>query len=119
MTTRPARFVVVLALSAVALLAHPAPAAAPPAVVAITAHRFEFAPAEVVLERGQPVVLRLTSLDVTHGFYSRELGLDELIEPGKVIDVPLTPAQAGRFTVICDHFCGSGHGNMKLVIVVR
>ncbi len=93
--------------------------AAPPVVVAITAHRFEFSPAEVTLERGQPVVLRLTSLDVTHGFFSRQLGLDEIIEHGKVLDVPLTPGEAGRYTVICDHFCGAGHGNMKMVIVVR
>ncbi len=93
--------------------------AEPPAVVAITAHRFEFSPAEVTLERGQPVVLRLTSLDVTHGFYSKQLGIDEIIEHGKVLEVPLTPAEAGRFTVICDHFCGAGHGNMKMVIVVK
>jgi cytochrome c oxidase subunit 2 len=94
-------------------------AAEPPEVVTITAHRFEFSPAEVTLQAGRPVVLRLTSLDVTHGFYSFPLGLDELIEPGKVLDVTITPGAPGRYTVICDHFCGAGHGNMKMVIVVR
>jgi cytochrome c oxidase subunit 2 len=93
--------------------------AEPPEVVQITAHRFEFSPGEVTLERGKPVVLRLTSLDVTHGFYSKQLGLDELIERGKALDVPLTPGEAGRFTIICDHFCGAGHGGMKMVIVVK
>ncbi len=34
-------------------------------------------------------------------------------------DVVLTPQTAGRFTTICDHFCGSGHGNMKMTIVVE
>jgi cytochrome c oxidase subunit II len=107
------------ALTVAALVAVHGAGAAPPAVVAISAHRFDFSPAEVPLERGQPVVLRLTSLDVTHGFYSKQLGLDEIIEHGKTLDVPLTPGEAGRFTVICDHFCGAGHGNMKLVIVVK
>jgi len=107
------------ALAVAALAVVHGASAVPPAVVAITAHRFEFSPAEVTLERGQPVVLRLTSLDVTHGFYSKQLGLDEIIEHGKVLDLPLTPGEAGRFTVICDHFCGAGHGNMKMVVVVR
>jgi cytochrome c oxidase subunit 2 len=107
------------ALAAAALAAVRGSSAEPPAVVTITAHRFEFSPAEVTLERGRPVLLRLTSLDVTHGFFSKELGIDEIIEHGKVLEVPLTPGAAGRFTVICDHFCGAGHGNMKMVIVVK
>lgn len=117
-TARTLRWIATAALAA-ATLAAAHGAGAEPAVVTITAHRFEFSPPEVTLERGQPVVLRLTSLDVTHGFYSKPLGLDEIIEHGKVLDVPLTPGEAGRFTVICDHFCGAGHGNMKMVIVVK
>ncbi len=31
----------------------------------------------------------------------------------------ITPSAAGRFVVICDHFCGSCHGNMKMVINVE
>jgi len=117
MPTHLPRCLAAAALLLGAALARPDAAAAP--VVSISAHRFEFTPAELTLERGKPVVLRLTSQDVIHGFYSKELGLDELIEPGKALDVPLTPAQAGRFTIICDHFCGAGHGNMKLIVVVR
>jgi cytochrome c oxidase subunit 2 len=113
------RWLAAAVLAASALAAVTGAGAEPPAVVTITAHRFEFSPAEVTLQRGQPVVLRLTSLDVIHGFYSRPLGLDALIEPGKVLDLPLTPGEAGRFTVICDHFCGSGHGGMKMTIVVK
>jgi len=33
--------------------------------------------------------------------------------------VKFTPVKAGRYTIICDHFCGSGHGNMHLVVVVQ
>jgi len=32
---------------------------------------------------------------------------------------PITPPIAGTFTTICDIFCGSGHGNMKMTIVVE
>jgi len=118
-TASPLRWIAAAALALATLAVVRGAQAEPPTVVAISARRFEFSPAEVTLERGQPVVLRLTSLDVTHGFYSKQLGLDELIEPGKVLEVPLTPGEAGRFTIICDHFCGAGHGNMKMVVVVK
>jgi cytochrome c oxidase subunit 2 len=102
-----------------AVAAQPAGAeAATPRLVEITARRFEFTPREITLERGQPVTLRLSSADVTHGFFQKELGIDATIEHGRPTDVSLTPAASGRYVVICDHFCGAGHGGMKLVITV-
>ena len=88
-------------------------------VVQITAKRFEFIPNVVTLKRGEPVILEVTSADVTHGFYSKQLKIDEIIEPGKTVNVKITPQTAGTFPLICDHFCGSGHGNMKMAIVVE
>ena len=88
-------------------------------VIQITAKRFEFTPNVVTLKRGEPVTLRVTSADVTHGFYSKQLKIDEVLEPGKTVDVNLTPQTPGTYTLICDHFCGSGHGNMKMTIVVE
>jgi cytochrome c oxidase subunit II len=95
------------------------PAGAAPRVVEITAKRFEFSPKEITLEKGQPVTLRLTSLDVTHGYFNRELKLDLDIESGKTTEVTFTPSAAGKYRVICDHFCGSGHGNMNMTVVVQ
>jgi cytochrome c oxidase subunit 2 len=110
-TARAAVCVLVLALGA--------SARAEPRVVEITARRFEFSPAEVVLRKDEAVTLRLRSLDVTHGFFQRGLGIDLEIEPGKVTEVTITPRSAGRYVTICDHFCGSGHGNMKMSFVVQ
>ena len=97
-----------------------APAAEEPnlPVITITAKRFEFNPKEVHLKKGETVVLRLVSEDVTHGLMARALSLDVDIEAGKATEVRVTPLKAGRFTAICDHFCGSGHGNMKMTFVV-
>jgi cytochrome c oxidase subunit II len=103
-----------------ALAAPAAPARAQgPRVVEIHAKRFEFTPNVVTLKKDEPVVLRLRSDDFTHGFYMKALGIDGEFAPGKAVDVPLTPRTPGRYTVICDHFCGSGHGNMKMTIVVE
>ena len=106
---------------ALSLLAGGAPRARAqePRVVEITARRFQFTPSQVTLKRGETVKLRLRSEDVVHGFYMKALGIDTLIQPGKTTAVTITPAVAGRYTTICHHFCGPGHGNMKMTIVVE
>ncbi len=114
------RFTIQLAL--LTLLALPAPGpvrAQEPRVIEISAKRFQFTPARVTLKKDEPVILRLHSDDVVHGFYMKKLGIDATIEPGKTVDVPLTPHQVGTFVTICDHFCGAGHGNMHMTLVVE
>ncbi len=105
--------------AALALAASPVPAAEPARVVPIAAKRFAFTPKEIVLKQGETVTLRLTTEDVTHGFFVKPLGIDAVVEPGKPTDVVVTPGKPGRYTTICDHFCGSGHGGMKMTIVVE
>jgi cytochrome c oxidase subunit II len=87
-------------------------------VIEITAKKFEFTPAEITLKKGEPVILRLTSSDRVHGFMSKPLKIDTDIAAGKTTDVAVTPDNAGDFTVICDHYCGLGHGNMKMKVSV-
>lgn len=94
-------------------------ASVPPPVVEISAKRFEFVPNQITLNQGETVVLRLTTQDVKHGFFMRELGIDALIEPGRATDVTVTPEAKGTFTIICDHFCGQGHSNMHMKVIVE
>lgn len=91
----------------------------PTPVVKITAHRFQFSPSQITLKKGQPVILRLTSSDVTHGFLSRAFKIDTDIPAGKTIALTVTPQTAGKFKVICDHYCGVGHGGMRLSVTVE
>jgi len=88
-------------------------------VIVITAKRFEFTPKEITLERGETVEIQLKSEDVTHGFFVRPLGIDTHIPAGQTVKLRLTPQEVGRYRAICDHFCGAGHGKMKLTIVVE
>jgi cytochrome c oxidase subunit 2 len=89
-----------------------------PKVIEITAKKFEFTPNEITLKRGQPVILRLTSTDRVHGFFSKALKFDTDIPTGKTTDVAITPDTVGDFTIICDHYCGTGHGDMKMKAIV-
>jgi cytochrome c oxidase subunit 2 len=89
-----------------------------PKVIEITAKKFEFTPNEITIKKGEPVILRLTTADRVHGFMSKPLKVDTDIAAGKTTDIPVTPDTAGDFTVICDHYCGTGHGNMKMKVTV-
>ncbi len=89
-----------------------------PKVIEISAKKFEFTPSQITLKKGEPVILRLTSSDRVHGFMSKPLKIDTDIPADKSADIPVTPDTAGDFTVICDHYCGTGHGNMKMKVTV-
>jgi cytochrome c oxidase subunit II len=97
----------------------PARAAETAQVVKITASKFHFTPERIVLAKGQPVTLQLTSADRTHGFMVRAFGIDTDIEPGKTTAITIRPEKPGTYTTICDHYCGLGHGGMKMTIVVE
>ena len=90
-----------------------------PKVIAVTAKKFEFSPRELKLKKGETVTLRVTSEDVEHGFFNRKMKIDSDIPAGQSADVTITPLEAGTFVIICDHFCGSGHGNMHLAVEVE
>ena len=36
-----------------------------------------------------------------------------------VTAITIRPERVGTFTTICDHYCGLGHGGMKMTIVVQ
>jgi cytochrome c oxidase subunit 2 len=105
-----------LALTTLRIGAH---AQAAPQIVKITASKFHFTPDHITLVKGQPVTLELTSADRVHGFMIRTLKIDTDIAPGKVTAITVTPQTAGNFTVICDHYCGTGHGGMKMKVMIE
>jgi cytochrome c oxidase subunit II len=107
-----------IAVAAVAPRTNLARANDNPKVIEITAKKFEFSPSEITLKKGEPVILRLTSSDRVHGFMSKPLKIDTDIPSDTSKDVAVTPDTAGDFTVICDHYCGTGHGNMKMKVTV-
>jgi cytochrome c oxidase subunit 2 len=95
-----------------------APVAQGEQVISISAKKFSYTPPQVVLKKGVPVVLELTSLDRQHGFRLEELGIRADVKPGETTRVRLVPQKAGQFSFACDVFCGSGHEDMAGEIIV-
>ena len=69
---------------------------------------------EIHLKLGQPVTVRLTSLDNTlhtdsggrHQWAVEELGVNLIAPPDGSSTVTFTPKRAGKFTFYCDICCG-------------
>jgi len=81
-------------------------------VIKVSAKRFDYAPGNLTLKKGQRVVLELTSRDVVMGFNLPDFNVRGDMIPGKVTRVEFTPDKTGDFTFLCDIFCGSGHEEM-------
>lgn len=113
-----ATFTIAMPRMTTPLVARTAYADTEPRVIEIKAKKFEFTPSEITLKKGEPVILRLSSEDRKHGFFLRPLKIDADIVPGQSTDVAVTPDTAGEYTIICDHYCGTGHGNMKMKMTV-
>ena len=89
-----------------------------PRRIEVVVKRFGYSPAEITVKKGEPVVLVLTTQDVTHGLKFKELNLNAKIEKGKPAEIALTPDKTGDFVGHCSVFCGSGHGSMTLTLHV-
>ena len=119
------KLAIVVAALMLAVVATAAPAARrhkakpKPRVIEIHAKRFGFEPNLVTVKKGETVTINLVSEDVTHGFFSRALKIDETVSPEAATRLTVTPDSAGKYPIICDHFCGAGHGNMGLTMVVE
>ena len=80
--------------------------------IEIHARRFSFTPAEITIEKGEPVTLVLTSDDVPHSLVIEGLHVNGAMTKGHVTEVTITPDAVGDFKGKCGTFCGSGHGSM-------
>jgi cytochrome c oxidase subunit II len=90
-----------------------------PRRIEIIAKRFTYDPDVITLKKGEPVVLVLRSIDVTHGLKVDGLNVKSGdVKKDKETEIQLTPQQTGHFIGQCAHFCGKGHGEMKLQIDV-
>lgn len=86
--------------------------------ISITAQRFSFSPNEITVKKGEEITLEITSTDVSHGLLIEDLGVRTEIKKGKSTEVKFTPETAGTFQGKCAHFCGKGHGSMKMTVHV-
>jgi cytochrome c oxidase subunit 2 len=67
---------------------------------------------------GRPVQLMLTSQDVVHSFFVRELRLKQDLVPGMRIPLHFVADVPGTYEVPCAELCGLGHFQMRTTMIV-
>jgi cytochrome c oxidase subunit 2 len=64
------------------------------------------------LEKGQAYRLHLSSMDYMHSFSLQPENLNIQVVPGYEGVYTITPTRAGKYSVLCNEFCGIGHHTM-------
>lgn len=67
---------------------------------------------------GRPIELRLTSHDVLHNFFVRELRIKQDLVPGMEIPLRFQADKPGTYEIACSELCGLGHHQMRSAMVV-
>lgn len=75
-------------------------------------------PGELVLEKGRPYKMILSSEDVLHSFFIPEFRLKRDAVPGQYSFIAFTPTVAGNANVFCAEFCGTSHSGMLATVKV-
>lgn len=87
--------------------------------IVIQAKNWEFTPSVITVNQGDSVSLKITSIDVDHGFALPDFGVAASLKPGKTETVVFTADKKGEFTFFCNVFCGAGHKEMKGKLIVQ
>lgn len=66
----------------------------------------------LMLPVDRPVQFNITSVDVTHGFWLPDLGVQVDANPNEVTVIQATPDKLGSFVVRCSQLCGLYHSFM-------
>lgn len=98
------------------------PQAQPEAIVKeflIIAKQWSFVPDTITVSKGDTVRLKITSVDVTHGFALPDFDVSVNLQPGEEEVIEFVADKEGTFRFYCSVFCGSGHSSMDGNLVVQ
>jgi cytochrome c oxidase subunit 2 len=78
----------------------------------IEASRYKFTPGIIVVNKGDEVVLKIKSLDVTHGIYIGGYEIDKTLPALVTVTLSFTADVSGNFKLRCSVTCGNFHPYM-------
>ncbi|MBW1774770.1 MAG: 4Fe-4S binding protein [Deltaproteobacteria bacterium] len=108
--------------------------------ISLTASKYGYAPSRIVVNKGDTIILKPTSRDVTHGFLLDGYPIEFVIKQqginylkytwedddgslktdwDKVSEIEFTVEKSGKFTFRCTQTCGNLHPFMTGELIVR
>ena len=88
-------------------------------VVPVVASMFAFAPDPIEVPANRPVVFRLTSGDVVHGFQVVGTNANAMAIPGYVSQFTFTFTEPGEHLITCNEYCGLVHHAMVGRLIIK
>ena len=89
-------------------------------VIEVTTQQFKFTPNIINVTYDTTITLRITSIDVTHGFQLEEYKLFNIVIPaGETSDITFKTNKRGTFRFYCTVLCGAGHSDHLGTLVVE
>jgi len=74
---------------------------------------------QLILPKGRPVVIQVTSKDVVHGLYIEPMFVQQDAVPGAEIPMWFIPEKTGEWNIVCAQLCGTGHATMVSYVEVK
>jgi len=69
--------------------------------------------------RGSQVTFYVTSQDVMHGFQIERHTINLELVPGQIARATANFNRPGKYSIICNHYCGAGHQVMYGTIIIE
>lgn len=86
--------------------------------VHIAALTFAFVPNAITVPVGSKVIFHIAAKDVVHGFEIAGTDVNTMVIPGYQSEVTHTFSHKGRYLIVCNEYCGSGHHLMFATLIV-
>lgn len=86
--------------------------------VAFVAQAFAYTPMDVKVPVGKEIIFKATSVDVVHSLTIDNTKVNMMVVPGRITTKSYTFDKPGKYLVLCNEYCGSGHHLMFTEIEV-
>jgi cytochrome c oxidase subunit 2 len=83
------------------------------------AQTWSFYPPKIDVPAGSEVSFKVTSVDVTHGFFIVGTRVNMMIIPGHVSETSYKFTKPGTYPLICHEYCGLLHHTMEAEVDVK
>ncbi|MEW5806849.1 MAG: cupredoxin domain-containing protein [Acidobacteriota bacterium] len=87
--------------------------------IKVYSEKFKFTPDEIKIKQGERVKLIIYTLDDTHGFRCKKLGINVKVFRDKPAEIEIEGKEKGEYPFDCSHPCGDRCFKMKGVIIVE
>lgn len=86
--------------------------------VAIVAMAFGYTAPELKVPAGKEIIFKVTSTDVVHSFTIDDTKVNMMVVPGQITTRAYTFDKPGKYLILCNEYCGTGHHMMFTEIEV-